>query len=166
MLRFSLLRLPTQSYLCQLVLDKSLSSTSTILLSISPSPKTVETSTRSVASLIKQSRCVIIRLASPSLSDCRQTWRILYHCDLAGLEREFIDNFESQNVLFDASRTFNEVVYGKRKLHPSLWTTSPLRKPKIIDFLMETTDKIRVQNADKKFQSKVQFPFPRAQVIS
>ena len=90
-----------------------------------------------------------------SRSDCCKTWRILHQCDFANLEREFINNAASQKVLFDASRKFNEVFYGKRKLHPTLWTTNPLRKPKVVNFLTETTGKIRVMRAAEKRGQRV-----------
>ena len=95
-----------------------------------------------------------------SRSDCCKTWHTLHQCDFASLEHEFINNTASQKVLFDASHKFNEVIYGKRQLRPTLWTTNPLRKPKVVNFLTETTGKIRVMRAAEKRQQIAALAIP------
>ena len=95
-----------------------------------------------------------------SRSDCCKTWRILHQCDFASLEHEFINNAASQKVLFDASHKFNEVFYGKQKLRPILWATNLLHKPKVVNFLTETTGKIRVMHAAEKLEQGVIHAIP------
>jgi hypothetical protein len=84
-----------------------------------------------------------------------QTWRTLNQRDLAGLEHEFVENVDLQNALFAVNRKYHELAYGERKLLPPIWTDKPDRKPKIVDFIVETSGKIKAFHLAKKRQQSI-----------
>ena len=55
-------------------------------------------------------------------------------------------------MLFAINRKYHELAYGERKLLPAIWAEKPERKPKIVDFIIETTGKIKGLHAAKKRQ--------------
>ena len=79
---------------------------------------------------------------------------------MASLEHEFVENVDLQNVLFEANCKFHKLAYGECKLLLPIWSDKPECKPKIVDFITETTGKIKAIHAAKKRQQIAALAIP------